>query len=77
MKIEVLGSCCSNCDKLLEQVKTAVSVGGLEAEVVKNTEMEALIQHQVAATPALVVDGQLISSGKVLKSDEILQMLRR
>ena len=77
MKIEVLGGGCANCDRLFEGVKTAVEQKGITAEVVKNTEYDKIIEYGITATPALVVDGKVLSTGKVLKSNEISELLNR
>jgi small redox-active disulfide protein 2 len=75
MKIEVLGSGCAKCTTLYENTQKTLVNLGLEAEVVKVTDMQKIIQYGVMVTPALVVDGVVKSAGKVLNSDEISKLL--
>ncbi len=76
MKIEVLGTGCTKCNKLYKAAKRAVADGGLEAEVIHVTELAELMKRGVMVTPALAVDGEIKSVGKVLKSEEIAKLLR-
>jgi len=64
MRIEILGPGCPNCEAL-----------GLEAEVVKVTDLAQITAHGVLMTPALVVDGDVKSSGKVLTPARIRDLL--
>lgn len=64
MKIEVLGTGCAKCKTLYEAVKTAVSEKGIEAEVVKVEDMPSIMKYGVMSTPALVIDGKVVFSGK-------------
>jgi small redox-active disulfide protein 2 len=76
MKIEVLGTGCTKCNKLYEAAKEAVAEAGVDAEVVHVTELAELMRRGVLITPALAVDGQIKSAGKVLKSGEVAKLLR-
>lgn len=75
MKIEVLGSGCAKCKTLYEAVKTAVSEKGVAAEVVKVEDMPSIMKYGVMSTPALVVDGKVLFSGKVASVAEIRKLL--
>jgi len=75
VKIEVLGTGCTKCNKLYEAAKTAVALAGVEAEVSHVTDLAELMKRGVVVTPALAVDGQLKSAGKVLKAEEIAKLL--
>lgn len=77
MKIEVLGTGCSKCKALEEAVKQAVSkIGGFH-EVKKVEDIVEIMNYGVMSTPALVVDGVVKSSGKVLSVDEIVTILSK
>lgn len=76
MKIEVLGGGCANCANLHEAVKSAVEENGLNAEVVKETSYEKIIEYGITATPAVVVDGKVMSTGKVLSKSEVAALLK-
>jgi small redox-active disulfide protein 2 len=75
MKIEVLGTGCMKCDKLYEAAKAAIAQKGVQAEVVHVTDLTELMKRGVMVTPALAVDGQVKSAGKVLKPEEIAKLL--
>ncbi|ABK98485.1 thioredoxin family protein [Pelobacter propionicus] len=75
MKIEVLGSGCAKCKTLYEAVKTAVSEKGVEAEVVKVEDMASIMKYGVMSTPALVIDGTVVFSGKSASAAEIQKYL--
>lgn len=75
MKIEVLGSGCSKCKTLFDNVKKAIEESGKEAEVVKVEEIQKIMAYGVMSTPALVIDGQVKFSGKVASAAEIMGML--
>ena len=75
MKIEVLGTGCSKCKALEEAVKQAVAkIGGFH-EVKKVEDIVEIMNYGVMSTPALVVDGIVKSSGKVLSVEEIVKIL--
>jgi len=76
MKIEILGTGCPKCKKLFENTREAVKVINLDAEVVKEEDIQKIIQSGVMMTPALVVDGKILSSGKILSVDEIKKILK-
>ena len=75
MKIEILGMGCPRCKKLYENVKQAVKDTGKEAEVVKVEDIAKITDYGILATPALAIDGNIKSSGKVLSQDEIKKLL--
>jgi len=64
------------CNKLYEAAKEAVAEAGVQAEVVHVTDLAELMKRGVLVTPALAVDGQIKSAGKVLKSGEVAKLLR-
>ena len=73
--IQVLGPGCSKCAKLKENVETAVQQASIEATVEKVTDINQMMSLGVMMTPALVVDGEVKSSGKVLSPEDIKQLL--
>lgn len=75
MKIEVLGTGCSKCKTLYENVKKAVEEGGKDADIVKVEDIPSIMKYGVMSTPALVIDGQVKFSGKVASIAEIIGML--
>ena len=75
MKIEVLGSGCAKCKKLYENAQEAVKLSGKEAEIVKVEDINQIVTYGVMSTPALVVDGVVKVSGKLVSPEEIAAML--
>lgn len=65
MKIEVLGPGCANCRKLEQDVNAALAELGIEAEVVKVTDLNKISSYRVLMTPGLVINGKVYSSGKI------------
>jgi small redox-active disulfide protein 2 len=75
MKIEILGTGCSKCKTLEENAKQALAkIGGFH-EIKKVEDIVEIMNYSVMSTPALVVDGIVKSSGKVLSVEEIIKIL--
>ncbi|MDD3056564.1 MAG: thioredoxin family protein [Aliarcobacter sp.] len=76
MKIEILGTGCSKCKTLEEVTKQAVAkIGGFH-EIKKVEDIVEIMNYGVMSTPALVVDGMVKSSGKVLSVDEVIKLIQ-
>lgn len=75
MKIEILGTGCAKCKKLYENTLEAVKLSGREAEVTKVEDIKQIASYGVMSTPAIVVDGAVKASGKLLSPEEIKAML--
>ena len=75
--IKVLGSGCKSCRALLEATQKAVHSMGLTIEIEYVTDMEKIMQYGVMSMPALVVNEQVASVGKVLKSKEVETLLKK
>jgi small redox-active disulfide protein 2 len=70
MEIKVLGPGCANCFKLEDLAKTAVKELGIEATVVKITDIGEIAMNGILSTPGLIVNGKIKHSGKPLPSLE-------
>jgi len=77
MKIEVCGSGCSKCAELEKRAKEAISVAGIDATVEHVYDMSKIIERGIFMTPALVIDGKTMASGKIPSVEEIVSFLRR
>ena len=76
MKIEILGTGCSKCKTLEENAKKAIAqIGGFH-EVKKVEDIVEIMNYGVMSTPALVVDGKVLSTGKTLTPNEIIELLK-
>lgn len=76
MKIQILGTGCPKCKQLTQHAEEAVKALGLDAEVVKVTQINDIMKFGVMMTPALAVDGAVKSVGKVLSTEEIKKLLQ-
>ena len=70
-KIEVLGTGCAKCKKLIKNVEKAVKQIGSKATVEKVEDLDKIMEYGVMMTPALVVDGEVKIVGKVPSAGEI------
>ena len=75
MKIEILGTGCPKCKKLFENAQEAVKNLGAAADVVKVEDIQQIMNAGVMITPAIAVDGEVKSAGKVLSVDEIKKII--
>ena len=75
MNIKVLWTGCPSCIKLEKNAKIALDELGVEYNLEKVTEIEDILSYGVMGTPALVVDGKVVSAGKVLNPKQITKLL--
>ena len=77
MKIEVLGPGCKRCDQLYENTQNAVAELDTpgQIEIVKIGDINYFAKMGVFMTPGLVIDGEVVSTGKVLSPDQIKQKI--
>ena len=75
MKIQILGTGCPKCKQLETNARAAVSSLGVSAEVEKVTDLDDIMNMGVMVTPALAVDGNVKSAGKVLTVAQISSLL--
>ncbi len=75
MEIKVLGPGCKNCESLERNTKEALAALGADAQIDKVTEFPDIMAYGIMSTPGLVVDGQVVVSGRVPDAKEIQGML--
>ena len=75
MKIEILGVGCPKCKQLTANAEAAVRELNVNAEIVKITDIGKITEYGVMMTPALAIDGTVVSVGKVLSKDEIKKII--
>lgn len=75
MVIKVLGTGCSKCKSLYANVQQALKEMSIEAEVVKEEDMMAIMSYNVLQLPALVVDEKVVAKG-TLSVNEVKNILQ-
>lgn len=75
IELKILGSGCAKCVKLAENTEAAAKEVGLDYTVDKITDRNQIVDAGVMMTPALMVDGKVRSSGKVLTPEQIRALL--
>ena len=76
MKIEILGTGCSKCKALEEATKQAVAQSGKFAQIKKVEDIMKIMEYNVMSTPGLVIDGKVVSTGKLLSVAEIVELIK-
>ncbi len=76
MKVQILGTGCPKCKQLEANARKAVEELGLNAEIVKVDDMDAIMNMGVMMTPALAVDDEVKSAGKLLDASAIQEILK-
>jgi small redox-active disulfide protein 2 len=77
MKIEILGVGCPKCKQLTANAEVAVKELNIQAEISKVTDIDKITEYGVMMTPALAVDGTVVSAGKVLSKDDIKKIISK
>ena len=77
MNIKILGGGCSSCKKLYENTKKVIAATKIKADVEYITDMQKIMEYGVMKMPALVVNEQVMATGKVLKPAEIMKILEK
>ena len=75
MEIKVLGTGCKKCSDLYDNVVKALAKLGKEAEVEKVEDIVSIMSFGVMSAPALVIDGEVVVSGRVVSAEEIEDLL--
>ncbi|MDP8233727.1 MAG: thioredoxin family protein [Candidatus Saelkia tenebricola] len=77
MKIEILGVGCPKCKQLIANVEEAVKELNIQTEINKVMDIDKITEYGVMITPALAVDGTVVSVGRVLSKDEIKKFVSK
>lgn len=75
--IKVLGSGCAKCNELEASTKEALAQLGMDTDIDHVTDFVQIAAYGVMSTPALVIDGKVVSYGKVLKKEEVVKLIRK
>ena len=74
-KIQILGTGCAKCNELAANAKQAAAVLGEDVEIEKVTDIKEFANYGCMTTPGLVINGSLVSQGKLLKPDQIMRLI--
>jgi small redox-active disulfide protein 2 len=75
LTIKVLGSGCANCKRVEQTARKAVSDMALEAEFVKVTDYNDILQYAILSTPGLVINEKVVCSGRIPTPAEVTTWL--
>jgi small redox-active disulfide protein 2 len=76
MDIKILGPGCPKCQQTADIVKDAIAETGTEATVEKVTDVMEIASFGVFGTPAVVIDGEVKSVGKIPKKEDVLAWVK-
>lgn len=77
MDIKILGTGCVKCNHLEAATRAAVAELGLDVAIEKVTDPGEIVSWGVMSTPALVIDDEVVLSGRVPSADEVARLLAR
>ena len=77
MEVKILGPGCPKCQQTEKVVKEALKEAGVQANVEKIKDTMEIANYGVFGTPAVVIDGEVKSVGKIPKKEEVLQWLKK
>jgi small redox-active disulfide protein 2 len=77
MEIVILGTGCPKCKALEKVTRDTVKEMGINAEILKEEDIVKIMSYGIMQTPGLVLNGKVISSGRVLSSKEIKELISK
>jgi len=75
LDIKILGPGCANCKRVEMIVRKVVVTQGLEAEIEKVTDFQEISKYPILSTPGLVLNGKVLSSGRIPTEAEVREWL--
>ena len=75
MEVKILGTGCPNCKRLEKVAREVLADMGVDANVVKVTDMVDILSYNIPATPGLVIDGEIVSYGRIPPKTEVTTMI--
>ena len=77
LTVKVFGSGCKNCQTLQKNVIDSLSELGISADVEYITDLQKILEEGIMSMPALMVNGEIVSSGKVLSVNEVKRIISK
>ena len=77
MEIKVLGTGCKKCNELEQATREAVKTLNINATIEKEEDMMNIMSYGVNSTPALVVDGKVVVSGRIPNQKDLKELLSK
>ena len=77
MEIKILGTGCSKCKTLEKATREAVKELGIDANIEKEEDIMKIMEYGVMNTPALVIDGKVVTSGRVPNEKDLKSLLTK
>lgn len=77
LTVKVLGSGCANCNRLEQEVREALTEGGITFDLIKVTDYADIMAYNVLSTPALVMNEKLLSAGRIPKRPQIVEWAKQ
>ena len=71
MEIKILGIGCANCKRVESVARQVVEEMGVEATITEVTDMAKIVSYDIVTTPGLVIDEQVVSSGRIPSKAEV------
>lgn len=75
MEIKILGTGCPKCRKLEELTRKVVNDNAIDASIIKVDDIVEIMKFNIMSTPALVIDGKVVSKGRIPSVEELKQFL--
>jgi len=75
--VKILGSGCAKCNALESAAREALAELGMDTQIEHVTDFARIASYGVMSTPALVVDGKVVSFGRVLSKDAVVTILKK
>jgi small redox-active disulfide protein 2 len=77
MEIKILGTGCSKCKTLEKLTREVVSKNNIDATVTKVEDIMEIMKFNIMTTPALVIDGKVVTKGIIPSEEEIKKLLTK
>ena len=75
--VKILGSVCANCQRLERNVRHLMAAHNLDVEIEKVTDYAEIMKWPILSTPGLVINGRLVSAGKIPNDQQLLEWLNQ